>query len=152
MDLPSVWSDVIIIFPLFGHLVQWKYAQWPHKIPKVGLKIVQTLNNPSKNTKYFKQLARVSKFLQVWSHCLPVVRFPSGDDNNRSLMTHRHSELLELLHKATKLIEFQKRYLRWKRWTTGWGAQLVGSAIASDTRDLWFESSHYPNFIYYQLY
>ena len=38
-----------IIFPIFGHLLQWKYAQWPHKIPKVGSKIGQILNKPSVN-------------------------------------------------------------------------------------------------------
>ena len=36
-------------FLLFGHLLRWKYVQWPHKIPKVGSKIGQMLNKPSKN-------------------------------------------------------------------------------------------------------
>ena len=43
-----VWPDREIIFPIFGHLLQWNYAQWPYKIPKVGSKIGQILNKPSK--------------------------------------------------------------------------------------------------------
>ena len=44
-----VWPDEEIMFTIFGRFLQWKYAQWPHKIPKVGSKIVQILNKPSKN-------------------------------------------------------------------------------------------------------
>ena len=38
-----------IIFPIFGHLLQRKYAKRPLKISKEGSKIGQILNKPSKN-------------------------------------------------------------------------------------------------------
>ena len=66
--LLPVWPDGEIIFPIFGHLLKRKYAQWPQRIPKVGSKIGQILKNLQKITKYFKNLAKVAKFHQVWSH------------------------------------------------------------------------------------
>ena len=58
-------------FPIFGHLLQWKYAQWPNKIPKVCSNIGQMLYKPGKFNKHLKHLAKVAKFYQVWSHCGP---------------------------------------------------------------------------------
>ena len=65
-----MWPDRKNIFPIFGHLLQWKYATWTDKIPKVGSKIGRIQINPRKITKYFKHLAKAAKFRLVWSHWL----------------------------------------------------------------------------------
>ena len=36
-------------FSIFGHLLQWKFAQWPTKFAKVSSKGLQMQNKPSTN-------------------------------------------------------------------------------------------------------
>ena len=51
---------------LFGHLQQWKIAQWHKTFAKVGSKFCQILNKPST---FCQSFAQVAKFRQILSHC-----------------------------------------------------------------------------------
>ena len=63
-DVASVnrWLDYI---STFGHLHQWKLAQWHTKFAKVGPRYSPIVNKPSKMTEDF---AKMAKFRKIWSH------------------------------------------------------------------------------------
>ena len=67
-------------FSKFGHLHQRKFAQWHTKFAKVGPKICQIVNKPSKIAQDFKVFAKVAKFRQIWSHC-PQTTFQTAADH-----------------------------------------------------------------------
>ena len=56
----AVWPDGQIVFPIFGHLQRWNFAQKHTKSPKQGFTTLP-------NIKFtFTMLSRISKFLLNW--------------------------------------------------------------------------------------
>ena len=73
------WLDNITSF---GHLHQGTFSQRHTKLAKVGSKLFQILNIPTKITKDFEIFAKVAKCRQIWSHWLQIVFEAQSDALN----------------------------------------------------------------------
>ena len=58
-----VWPDG---FSTFGHLNQWKFAQWHTKFAKIGPKFSQIVNKSSKIALDFEDFTKMAKFRHIW--------------------------------------------------------------------------------------
>ena len=117
----SLQSDQMTrIFSTFGHLYQWKLAQWRTKFAKVGPIYCQIVNKPSKNCPRlwrFNQNGEISPnlvtlYLCVWS-ILPETVPPSKPPKRRKRSCRRDT-CTTGKRRSGKLIE-NYCLMRWTR-------------------------------------
>ena len=61
-------------FSTFGHLHQWKLAQWNIKFAKIGPRFSQVVNKPSKIAQDFKDFAKMAIILVTLTIALVLLR------------------------------------------------------------------------------
>ena len=135
----SVWPDGQIICSIFGRLQQhWNFAQWYKKLAKYASNFAQYEKNLTENGQRFLKMAKVAKFWHIWSHWHLVV------NNRKEMIVVAESSWL------TFSIKRFSTYFDFDSFTNifcqGSGCDSVGRAVASDSRGLQFETSHWWSF------
>ena len=69
-----MWPDGEVIFPIFGHLLQWKFAQWYKKSQSMFRIWANTKYTIEKLPNTLLKFAKVAKFCRVWLNYIYLTR------------------------------------------------------------------------------